>query len=470
MSGKAKNKISPLKGAVMRVIRAAKSAESRAGDLEALGTRLQTFSQAQFEHFQELPENDPLRQYPIATTVTQLNNDLEVIERAITQRQETTNQVFRNTVAFADTLVEVALEPAQKWFPQRVTGITYIHKEPMVRVIPYAPVALVGIPYSCLAAFETAPPPPDDSWSIWQDFVSIPHEVGHYVFRHARIPNQPQDEPLSVTLWKILKAHSFSSNPDPRRWLEEIFADIYGCVLGGPIVAIDFQDLQLNRSFSEFLTDDATHPIPYFRPIVYQKILDDYFRERYHKPMRERWAKKLAERPYVPRIFVGDSIYRMDEARITGDLVALVETITQVLRAKIGSTEKLDVFYTMNRDEILWPVKSAATNPSDEIELPDGAKVTPESNIEKWAYGKLAQLFEDLKSKPFGQSDTSAQFSPSITEEEVRALQQRFRDDAAQARAAGMVFEPTMSGLTADQVATLWAGGWNTEGPNTYWP
>lgn len=433
------------------------TADSRQADLQELLTRLKSFSQAQLDYFQTaVPEANYLHRYPIAAIISQISNDLEVIERATYQRQADTPNNFKETLALADKLAMRALKPAQSWLEPGVTPITYIHKSPMMRVIPYAPVALLGIPYTTLASAGVDVPDigHDPAQSVWQDFMAIPHEVGHYVFAHAHIPdpaNPAVKKPLVVELVERLKGYSFAKNPDVRRWLEEIFADVYGGMLGGPIMAIDFQDLQLNRSMGEFTADDAEHPIPYLRPFIYQTVLDEYFTPPYRDPVRNRWKAELGKRAYIPQIFDGDTLYPLDENRVNGELANMVKDMLQVLRG-------LPDLNTTPRDEVLWPVPNKV------------ALGAPEGDIKNWLYTKYEEHIQSFKQDASGAHDAPSLSAAALTPTVWEDLRSGFRSDAERVRAAGMVFEPTLSGLTADQVAELWAGGWATEGPENNWP
>lgn len=427
---------------------------ARKADLAQLLERLKGFTSSQLDYFQALAGDNPLLKYPAARITSQFLNDLEALERATVQRQPDAPAAYHEILELADQLAYRALQPAAAWLPEHVTAITYIHKAPMARVVPYAPVALVGIPYTVyLSRSSNALEPRSNAAPlVWRDLLALPHEIGHYVFWHARVPvakGSTERKPLFVLLTERLKAKSFATNPDTRRWLEEIFADVYGCVLGGPIIALAAQDLQLNRSLSEFTTDDAEHPIPYFRPRIYQQVLDKYFRAEYGAPVRARWEQAVLKRPYVPRIFDGDRAYPLNETRITGELETIVEEIRQVLY-------DLPDFHTMNRDEVLWPRKTA-------LGMPTG-------DINAWLSDRFEGQLDAFSKDASGANNPPLLSTDPLADTIWQDLRQRFRDDAKQARAAGMVFEPTLSGLTADQVAELWAGGWATKGPEEDWP
>jgi hypothetical protein len=44
-------------------------------------------------------------------------------------------------------------------------------------------------------------------------------------------------------------------------------------LLAGPVIALDFQDLQLEKAPKQFVEDDREHPVPIIRPYVYTKAL-----------------------------------------------------------------------------------------------------------------------------------------------------------------------------------------------------
>lgn len=237
----------------------------RAKTLLAVVQSLQAFAEAQIAFFREgfgedgafdlMPSADFPQEYVFRTTLDQVGHDVALLEQIVRQRLSSRRvQVDGEEVGVndrlnqADQLAQLALEPAvQAGLVGKTAVITYFHKSPAIRVVPYAPVAFVAIPYSSLNSDR--------------DLLAIPHEVGHHIYRHGpelrhvleqRIPKQPA--------WR-------------RRWLEEIFADVYGAMVAGPALALSFQDLLLGKAVAEFVTDDGDHPVSFLRPFIYHEVL-----------------------------------------------------------------------------------------------------------------------------------------------------------------------------------------------------
>lgn len=225
---------------------------------------LRLFGEKQYNFFRDRFQANPptlettsklVAEYAVQQTIDQIMFDLTIIQRARNQRIiSIITASERETLARADILAYKALLPAirAKLIPN-TTAITYFQKSPSVRIIPYADVALIGIPFTCLKTQENA-----------RDFLAIPHEVGHHVFWHGRKHGVS------------LKAHLRSSLPDDfpawaLNWLEEIFADVYGAYVAGPAIAYDFQELLFNNL--DFAEDDGEHPIAVIRPYIYIETL-----------------------------------------------------------------------------------------------------------------------------------------------------------------------------------------------------
>jgi hypothetical protein len=165
------------------------------------------------------------------------------------------------------------LEPVLAHFKLEGTRlITYFQKNVSIRVIPYASVALIGIPYTTINASK--------------DFLAIPHEVGHYLYWKGIVNGHTIQQELSISVPKN-PAWCFD-------WLEETFADVYGCLIAGPTIALSFQDLQLRRTPKEFIKNDEEHPVPILRPNIYNKVLKGYF-GIWGSKLDVRWNGKIGE-------------------------------------------------------------------------------------------------------------------------------------------------------------------------------
>ncbi len=213
---------------------------------------LHAFAKRQFYFFyngftggipQLLESTDYAPRCVLATTLYQIQNDLEVIVRAAEQRIMGT-ELERIKLADADRLAWLALQPALPLLGKgKKTTLTYFQKSSSIRVLPYAGVALIGIPYTCTL--------------FPRDFLAIPHEIGHFVYWHRDDPQPPE----------------IKSTSPYRKWWEEVFADVYAASTAGPIMAFDFQELSAEFSKELFTQDDHHHPSPHVRPTIYAKAI-----------------------------------------------------------------------------------------------------------------------------------------------------------------------------------------------------
>jgi hypothetical protein len=145
------------------------------------------------------------------------------------------------------------------------TVLTYLTDTLHVRIVPYARAAVIGIPYGCLGDV--------------QSFLAIPHEVGHYRYWYSR----PREiEGVSGRIHANIREEDLGfALPDLKgadRWMEEIFADVYAAIVGGPLAALDAMERAKERpreSFSDF-TAEGQHPTPILRPLIYLKTFANY--------------------------------------------------------------------------------------------------------------------------------------------------------------------------------------------------
>ncbi len=243
--------------------------------LKAFGEDQIRFFYDGFNDGRLLPSMGHPTEHVLSATLAQISYDLSAIRQAADQRR---NPGLKATLDKADQLAQSALNLAvEKGLLEPGTVVTYFDKSPYIRVIPYAPVALVGIPYT---AIETP-----------RDLLAIPHEVGHYVYRHT----------------SGLAANLLTQIPfDPPwfyRWLEEIFADVYGCLVAGPVIGVDFQDLLLDNAVEDFTVDDGEHPVDAIRPFIYIHVLEKLGFNNAAEALDIRWATYQVRRHY-PESFV----------------------------------------------------------------------------------------------------------------------------------------------------------------------
>lgn len=259
---------------------------SRAQTLSTFVTRLREFADFHFKFFFNGFNNGSLEksdQYPphhvIYVILEQISFDLEALSWAIDQRRAKAardEQRMSEALEIADKLSLQALQPAIERFNlDNLNVITYFQKFPEIRMIPYANIALIGIPYTCVAL------PFSGAQLVYEDYLAIPHEVAHYVYWHGAIEGKPLRQYLTEKLAGLLDWGE--------EWFEEVFADVYGCLIAGPVIAKIFQDLQLRFNREQFVYDDSEHPVPILRPHIYTKVLRKRFAMKWAQKLNQRW-------------------------------------------------------------------------------------------------------------------------------------------------------------------------------------
>lgn len=210
-------------------------------------------------------------EYILRNLLDQVGFDLDVISTAAAQRFYG-DTVIRDHFRQADILAQQALQPAidAGLLYENTRAITYMGNGARVRVVTYAPVALIAIPFSSVL--------------VKQDLLATAHEVGHYVYWHGRFgANAP---------WNTLKAQNVPGWC--LNWLEETFADVYGAIVAGPPIARSCQDILLDNLPEDFLVNDKEHPVAPLRPRIYGKTLAKLGGDNqlWGVRLKERWERE----------------------------------------------------------------------------------------------------------------------------------------------------------------------------------
>lgn len=245
---------------------------------------LQAFAKRQFDFFYDgfgkqqhfvldISDYYPI-DYAFSVTLSQIGYDFEVIEEIATQRLSD-NETVKTVLKSADILAQNSVDMARTASLVKPTAVlSYFHKSANIRIIPYAPVAVVGIPNTAL--------------TTQRDLLATPHEVGHYVYRNGT--SHRKSIVTQVT-------HALRNYPDwLQAWGEEIFADIYGCLVAGPVAALSFQDLLLTHCLADFMVDDGEHPAELVRPYIYSQVLYALGFTSTARRLDDRWQRFMKER------------------------------------------------------------------------------------------------------------------------------------------------------------------------------
>jgi hypothetical protein len=424
---------------------------------------LKEFAHKRFKDFYDGFVTQRLETWPdfppdavLSSIQDQVSYDIAAIDRAILQRISGTS-LMKERLETADQLAWSALQLAVSadLLPAgKMTVVTYFQKSPDVRVIPYAPVALIGIPYS--------------AQQLDRDLLATPHEVGHYVFGHAAYTGKPLRKYLVAQLeQRVTNRFEYERLV---RWLEEIFADVYGACVAGPVMALDFQDLQLHTSRQRFITDDKDHPTPVLRPNLHLQVL----RKRNHAEwgawadvLERNWQVRLKERERIDHLDAQDAI---DRARRLDHIVSDNQAVSVASIISGSSSGAQDVKPLDQLVSVMLDVlKNGSTHP-----WYNALSAAPTAGVESLDLTALASTTETLydafcdfvRRPPAVEAD---QLDPLLnmpigTEAEQNAVVAKWLDTKQQ------VFPQQPAVQVKDWVKYFETDGWETEGPQIFWP
>lgn len=217
--------------------------------------------------------------FAFRTTFNQIASDLLALDRASVHHRTLQKAPVSRGIRRADQMARHASETMAEYLPENLTVLTYIDRVANVRVVPYAPVALIGIPTTALV--------------LARDLLAIAHEMGHFLYWNG-CEKFDSDTPDPQRFHH--KARSTYSDPFVLRWIEEIFADVAGCLIGGAAIALSFQDMALEKAGRLFLDERGRHPIPALRPFIYIRVLKRMGLENAATALTGRWESVLTER------------------------------------------------------------------------------------------------------------------------------------------------------------------------------
>lgn len=251
--------------------------------LHALTERMQSFLRDTLQESirQSLKQHRVSRTLPplhlFRACFQQLATDYELVQQAIIQRRwnlHRDNQYYMSEQALGllvmDKLAIKAVAPFHELLPvdQQPVIISYLSEETHFRRLPYTDrLLLIGVSYDRLPSaasvtdVETASPTPFDSAF---ELLAIPHEVGHYIYRYGTLTDG--------TTFPALSEQIARNNPY-WRWCEEIFADVYGCIVAGPLTALGMQALLASIDKERAWKDDEVHPTPALRIFILAEVL-----------------------------------------------------------------------------------------------------------------------------------------------------------------------------------------------------
>ena len=191
----------------------------------------------------------------LEATAHQVSFDIDVLLRAIAHRSETSSTpAMRATLALADRLAIDAIELAVRHgLVERTVLLTYFQKSPTIRLIPYAPLAMIGFDFAAVGDHSR--------------LLAVAHETGHSVYRQMMV-NYAADLDAQIEAAAAPAAEGESWPAWLLAWQEEIFADIYSVLVAGPIATLGLQQLVQTGRRASLVIDDGDHPLGVLRPEI----------------------------------------------------------------------------------------------------------------------------------------------------------------------------------------------------------
>lgn len=287
-------------------------------------------------------------EFILATIFERLTFDLQVLDQAIDQRimaaatvdwsaekwekkgiDEVLN-IYNTTNTADDFALQCLLLFSNSFALDRVAAITYYRDAATMRVIPYAEVALIGLPISSL--------------STTNDMLAIPHEIGHFLYWNGKNPAENSSQPFHA--WIKLQLEKDGDHP----WLEEIVADIVSCLIGGQITTLSIQRLMETAVGKMFLYDDGKHPLPAIRPLIYLQVLEKKLLGDTQN-LRNMWDEVLKKRTtqldeqerdkFEKLIIFKEKTSEPDQEKhhyLTDTLYTLVDTLANLINIDTGQS------------------------------------------------------------------------------------------------------------------------------------
>ncbi len=204
-------------------------------------------------------------------TLNQIARDMSVLERAFMQRtglrtQQRLEKIDKLSQLVADRLpFNSQLRTASPFVRFEPVLLTYFQKDTGVRILPYAPVALVGLPMSSL--------------NTDIDLLAIPHEIAHFLYWHGVESIATSPDPAEASSDSSVAFYSSEFGPssscsskdwqESKKWAEEVFCDVFSVVMAGPIAGWSMQQQEKTHVGEHFDHDRTPHPPAIVRPWIH---------------------------------------------------------------------------------------------------------------------------------------------------------------------------------------------------------
>ena len=207
-----------------------------------------------------------------ADLMAKCTTDLRLAQQAVHQRQRlqqnnqsTTKITWEGHMLFlADLMAYECVTPLKDagLLPTNTAVVTYFQQATEIRLIPYYNILLIGLPSWVQNLYHWPPPA----------FLVIPHEVGHSLFRFG-VVNRPGQPRVHAVLEQALAQQQIAPTDWRARWLEELFADAFGCLRAGPASILGLQEYLATGVPAHFIEPTPHHPTAALRPLIQTEML-----------------------------------------------------------------------------------------------------------------------------------------------------------------------------------------------------
>lgn len=213
----------------------------------------------------------PVQLHLIRSCYQRVAGDHEIIQQAAIQRRWNRHRDGHTYMSeqavellIMDKLAIKTVAPFQHLLSkeaEQLAVITYLSERTHIHHTPYAEqFVLIGLSYDRVPPADTlfGDTPVASQNFPSAELMAIPHEMGHHIYRHSKLSSGKTFPEIS---------QQFQDNPY-YAWCEEIFADLYGCVVAGPLSALGMQVLLVSlESIRKFLfgRKERNQPTPNYQ-------------------------------------------------------------------------------------------------------------------------------------------------------------------------------------------------------------
>jgi hypothetical protein len=213
-----------------------------------------------------------LPQFALRRAINQIAEDILLLHHIWDLYGADQPSVIQTALNAGNGWAKKAWQALHDFLPNVATPLTYVRTNAGIRLIPYGSRPLISFPSSALAT------------ELKRDFLAIPHELGHYLFWRGR------DAQGKLFFKRIAELDQYQNAPDwLKAWTEEIFSDIVGTLIGGPVTVLSLQDMMLEKVGNLFVHDDGHYPPPAIRPYVGLKVCECMGWQKSRQGLGDRW-------------------------------------------------------------------------------------------------------------------------------------------------------------------------------------